>query len=178
MDVPSKGMELDVLTDGAPASDVQCRQAEPPGGALRASGLTEGEPTVLSAMTPPPESNTSRGPAGNESWSDRCARLFDEMRRPARAMVARAYGRSLSDDEIEDVYSAAWAATLSALRDRGNRMEEGELRAYLLTAVASHASKEMRRRSRDGKVVVRVRAKYTDRAGNEDRSGVLRFAAR
>ncbi len=33
-------------------------------------------------------------------------------------------------------------------------------------------------RRRDGKVVVRVRAKYTDRAGNEDRSGVLRFAAR
>lgn len=101
-------------------------------------------------MTPPSGSDTNHGhgPAGEESWSDRCGRLFDEMRRPARAMVARAYGRSLSDDEIEDVYSAAWAATLAALRDRGSRMEEGELRAYLLTAVASHASKEMRRRAR------------------------------
>ena len=83
-----------------------------------------------------------------ESWSDRCSRLFGEMRRPARAMVARAYGRSLSDDEIDDVYSAAWAATLSALRERGQRMREAELRAYILTAVASHASKEMRRRTR------------------------------
>lgn len=85
---------------------------------------------------------------GAETWSERCARLFTEMRRPARAMVARAYGRALSDEEIEDVYSAAWAATLAALRDRGRHMEEGELRAYILTAVASHASKEMRRRSR------------------------------
>ena len=105
-------------------------------------------------MTPheDPETSTSRtgrGPGSvGESWSDRCARLFEELRRPARAMVTRAYGRSLSDDEIEDVYSAAWAATLAALRDRGARMEESELRAYVLTAVASHASKEMRRRSR------------------------------
>jgi len=83
-----------------------------------------------------------------EAWSDRCGRLFEEMRRPARAMIARAYGRALSDDEIEDVYSAAWAATLAALRERGRRMQESELRAYILTAVASHASKEMRRRTR------------------------------
>ncbi len=63
-------------------------------------------------------------------------------------MVARAYGKSLTDDEIEDIYSAAWAATLAALRDRGSEMSEHELRAYVLTAVASHASKELRRRSR------------------------------
>jgi RNA polymerase sigma factor (sigma-70 family) len=63
-------------------------------------------------------------------------------------MVARAYGRALGDHEIEDIYSAAWTATLSALRQRGPAMADSELRAYLLTAVASHASKEMRRRSR------------------------------
>lgn len=63
-------------------------------------------------------------------------------------MVSRAYGKALSDDEIEDVYSAAWAATLAALRKRGQDMSEPELRAYVLTAVASHASKELRRRSR------------------------------
>lgn len=63
-------------------------------------------------------------------------------------MVIRAYGRSLSDEELEDVYAAAWAATLSALRDRGQAMDDDELRAYVLTAVASHASKELRRRSR------------------------------
>jgi len=63
-------------------------------------------------------------------------------------MVARAYGKALSDEEIEDVYSAAWAATLSALRSRGESLSDEELRAYVLTAVASHASKELRRRSR------------------------------
>jgi RNA polymerase sigma factor (sigma-70 family) len=63
-------------------------------------------------------------------------------------MVARAYGRALGDAEIDDVYSAAWTATLAALRERGRRMDESELRAYILTAVASHASKELRRRAR------------------------------
>lgn len=84
----------------------------------------------------------------SRSWSRRCEALFEEMRRPARAMVRRAYGRALSDEELEDVYAAAWAATLSALRTRGSAMSDDELRAYLLTAVASHASKELRRRSR------------------------------
>lgn len=63
-------------------------------------------------------------------------------------MVSRAYGGALGEAEIEDVYSAAWAATLSALRVRGPRMSDKELRAYVMTAVASHASKELRRRSR------------------------------
>ncbi len=36
-------------------------------------------------------------------------------------MITRAYGRALGDHEIEDVYSAAWAAILSALRTRGRR---------------------------------------------------------
>ncbi len=63
-------------------------------------------------------------------------------------MVSRAYGRALSDDQLDDVYAAAWAATLSALRGRGEAMSDDELRAYVFTAVASHASKELRRRSR------------------------------
>jgi RNA polymerase sigma factor (sigma-70 family) len=92
--------------------------------------------------------NSSSSSLPPKDWSERCSELFEEMRRPARAMVARAYGRALSDHEIEDIYSAAWTATLSALRQRGPAMADGELRAYLLTAVASHASKEMRRRSR------------------------------
>jgi hypothetical protein len=32
-------------------------------------------------------------------------------------MVTRASGRSLSDVECEDVYSAGWAATLAGLRE-------------------------------------------------------------
>ena len=67
-------------------------------------------------MTPSqPDKQQARGTSGadrDEDWSQRCGRLFEEMRPPARAMVARAYGRALSDEEIEDVYSAAWAATL------------------------------------------------------------------
>ena len=63
-------------------------------------------------------------------------------------MVSRAYGKALTEDEVEDVYAAAWAATLSALRGRAEKMSDEELRAYLLTAVASHARKELRRRSR------------------------------
>lgn len=95
--------------------------------------------------------NAARGGATDpaaEAWSRRCAVLFEDLRRPARAMVARAYGKALSDDDIADVYAAAWAATISALRGRGQDMCEEELRAYVLTAVASHASKELRRRSR------------------------------
>ncbi|MFN8151502.1 MAG: sigma-70 family RNA polymerase sigma factor [Solirubrobacterales bacterium] len=63
-------------------------------------------------------------------------------------MVTRAYGSALTEEELEDIYAAAWTATLSALRHRGERMNEHELRAYVLTAVASHASKELRRRNR------------------------------
>ncbi len=84
----------------------------------------------------------------SRSWPERCEHLFEDLRRPARAMVSRAYGRALSDHELDDVYAAAWAATLSALRTRGEAMADDELRAYVLTAVASHASKELRRRSR------------------------------
>ena len=63
-------------------------------------------------------------------------------------MVHRAFGRAFSPDEVEDVYANAWASTLAALRGRERSMSDDDLRSYLLTAVANHASKEMRRRSR------------------------------
>ncbi len=97
------------------------------------------------------DSDEPRRPAKHPDegpWLERCSVLFEDLRRPARAMVARAYGKSLSDDEIDDVYSSAWTATLSALHNRGSEMSDAELRGYVLTAVASHASKELRRRSR------------------------------
>ena len=121
------------------------------GGTAHAGGLRERDasssPLEHSRKPPPPSRATARLGAA-PSWPQRCEVLFEEMRKPARAMVRRAYGRSLSDEELDDVYSAAWAATLSALRTRGSQMSDDELRAYLLTAVASHASKELRRRSR------------------------------
>ncbi len=88
-----------------------------------------------------------RAPAG-ASWDERCAALFEDLRKPARVMVARAFGSALSAEEVEDVYANAWTSTLAALRGREHEMSDDELRSYLLTAVANHASKEMRRRRR------------------------------
>lgn len=121
------------------------------GGARTQDGVgnrdgTRVTPTVLS--TDRPATPKSRWRNSTRSWPERCEYLFEDLRRPARAMVSRAYGRALSDHELDDVYAAAWAATLSALRTRGEAMADDELRAYVLTAVASHASKELRRRSR------------------------------
>lgn len=81
-------------------------------------------------------------------WDERCSALFEDLRKPARVMVNRAYGRAISEEGIDDIYASAWTSTLAALRGREAEMDDEELRSYLLTAVASHASKEMRRRSR------------------------------
>ena len=88
-----------------------------------------------------------RAPAG-ASWDERCAALFEDLRKPARVMVYRAFGRAFSAEEVEDVYANAWTSTLAALRGRERTMSDEDLRSYLLTAVANHASKEMRRRTR------------------------------
>ena len=88
-----------------------------------------------------------RAPAG-ASWDERCAALFEDLRKPARVMIHRAFGRAFSPEEVEDVYANAWTSTLAALRGRERTMGDEDLRSYLLTAVANHASKEMRRRSR------------------------------
>ena len=103
---------------------------------MRAKGAPERRP-----------SGFRRAPVG-ASWEERCSVLFEDLRKPARVMVARAYGGALSSEEVEDVYGNAWASTLAALRGRERRLDDDELRSYLLTAVANHASKEMRRRSR------------------------------
>ena len=82
------------------------------------------------------------------SWDQRCSTLFEDLRKPARVLIGRAYGSAFSPDEIDDVYSNAWTSSLAALRGRAQRMGDDELRSYVLTAVANHASKEIRRRSR------------------------------
>jgi RNA polymerase sigma factor (sigma-70 family) len=88
-----------------------------------------------------------RAPAG-ASWDERCSILFEDLRKPARVMVGRAFGNAFSPEAIEDVYANAWASTLAALRGRESQLSDEELRSYVLTAVANHASKEMRRRRR------------------------------
>ena len=89
-------------------------------------------------------------PAGSSagSWDRRYGRLYDELWRPARAMVKRAFGNAFGEDAIEDLYGNAWLGTLRALERRKTELSDGELRKYLLTAVANQASKELRRRGR------------------------------
>lgn len=83
-----------------------------------------------------------------EPWRERSARLYADLRRPARSMIRRAFGRTFGDDEIEDVYASAWLGTLRALEHRHHCLGDEEIRKYVLTAVAHHAGKELRRRSR------------------------------
>ena len=84
----------------------------------------------------------------SSAWRERSARLYEELRRPARAMVRRAFRGAFTDDEVEDVYSNAWVGTLRALERRHRGLDDEEIRKYVLTAVAHHASKELRRRKR------------------------------
>ncbi len=84
----------------------------------------------------------------SSAWRERSARLYEELRRPARAMVRRAFRGAFTDDEVEDVYSNAWVGTLRALERRHRDLGDEEIRKYVLTAVAHHASKELRRRKR------------------------------
>jgi len=85
---------------------------------------------------------------GSAAWRERSGRLYEELRRPARAMVRRAFRGAFTDDEIEDVYANAWVGTLRALERRHQDLNDEEIRKYVLTAVAHHASKEIRRRKR------------------------------
>jgi RNA polymerase sigma factor (sigma-70 family) len=95
-----------------------------------------------------PGTSTSIDPGAEADAGERYSRLHEELRRPARAMLRRAFHSAFCDDEIEDIYSSAWLGTLQALRKREDALTEEELRKYVLTAVANHASKELRRRGR------------------------------
>jgi RNA polymerase sigma factor (sigma-70 family) len=88
-----------------------------------------------------------RPPAPAE-WRERSARLYEELKRPSRALVRRAFRGTFTDDEVEDIYSNAWLGTLRALERRHQELDDEEVRKYVLTAVAHHASKEIRRRKR------------------------------
>ncbi len=87
-------------------------------------------------------------PERSVEWRERAGRLHGQLRRPAQAMLRRAFRGAFDDDEIEDVYSSAWLGTLRALERRHEQLSDEEIRKYVLTAVANHASKELRRRSR------------------------------
>ena len=82
------------------------------------------------------------------AWRERSGRLFAELERPAMAMVRRAFRGAFSVEEIEDIYSTAWTATLRALAGRHGSLSDDQIRSYVFAAVANQAGKEIRRRRR------------------------------
>ena len=63
---------------------------------------------------------------GSAAWRERSGRLYEELKRPARAMLRRAFRGAFTDDEIEDVYSNAWLGTLRALEHRHQGPDDEE----------------------------------------------------
>lgn len=94
------------------------------------------------------KTRTSAEAGRDPDWDARASRLYETLRRPASGMVRRAFGSTFSDSEIEDFYSAAWLGTFRALARRHSGLSDDEIKSYLLTAVANHAGKEIRRRKR------------------------------
>jgi RNA polymerase sigma factor (sigma-70 family) len=124
---------------------------------------------------------TSQAPReGDHAWRERSTRLYEELRRPSAAMVRRAFGSTLDDHTIEDIYASAWLATLRALQSRAAELSDDEVRRYLLTAVARHAGKEMRRRKRrpvavlDNDAIGDGEALPEERAEDHERSRITR----
>lgn len=110
----------------------------------------------------------------SSAWRERSARLYEELRSPARALVRRAFRSAFADDEIEDIYSSAWLGTLRALERRHDGLTDEEIRKYLLTAVAHHASKELRRRRRKPTAPLEgVHAVADDRAAPDEHAARL-----
>jgi RNA polymerase sigma factor (sigma-70 family) len=88
------------------------------------------------------------GEIDRAKWHERASALYEELRRPATGLIRRAYGSTFDETEIEDIYSSAWLGTLRALERKHAELSDEDVRSYLLTAVANHASKEIRRQKR------------------------------
>lgn len=113
------------------------------GGVRRSTGMGYG--STISAGRSLAVGLTERDRA---AWHERASGLYEELRRPATGLIRRAYGSTFGEPEIEDIYSNAWLGTLRALERKAADLTDDEVRSYLLTAVANHASKEIRRRKR------------------------------
>jgi RNA polymerase sigma factor (sigma-70 family) len=100
------------------------------------------------ARSVPAGASGQRQGLDRNAWRSRAGRLYEELRAPAARMIRRAFGRAFSDDEIEDIYGNAWLGTLRTLASRHASLSDEEIRKYVFTAVAHHASKELRRRGR------------------------------
>jgi RNA polymerase sigma factor (sigma-70 family) len=110
----------------------------------------------------------SRQRGGEAAWNERAGRLFEELERPARTMVRRAFRGAFSADELDDIYASAWAGTLRALGGRSAELSDDEIRSYLLTAVANQAGKELRRRRRKPTAPLELVRSVPDEADTPD----------
>ena len=120
-------------------------------------------------------------PEDESEWARRSARLFEELRGPATAMVRRAFGRTFDQHAVEDIYASAWLGTLRALERRHSGLADEEIRRYVLTAVARQASKELRRRQRrpvspleNADAISDNRSGPDERAGQREQSRITR----
>ena len=120
------------------------RQAK--GGAGEVAGLQQGE-LATATLTQDARLALGKGLSARAAEA-RYARLFTSLRAPAIGMVRKAFGSAFSEDELDDLYSSAWVSTLGALKRKPRKLADGELRRYIMTAVANQAGREMRRRSR------------------------------
>ena len=107
-------------------------------------------------------------------WHRRASRLYEDLRRPAVGLLRRAYGATFGEDEIDDIYSSAWLGTLRALERRHTKLGDDEIRSYLLTAVANHASKELRRRKRKPVAPIEAAGAVADVAATPEDSAASR----
>ena len=117
------------------------------------------------------------GDGERAEWHRRASRLYEDLRRPATGLIRRAYGAAFSDDEIDDIYSSAWLGTLRALERRHADLADEEIRSYLLTAVANHASKELRRRKRKPIAPIEAAGAVVDSAATPEDSATTREAS-
>ena len=157
-----------------------------PGGAVTSSGVAgvvrgvsapEGRSRSAGRNDPRVvEASTLDRPTEDRARDELYEKLHSELQRPARAMVRRAFGAKFSDAEIEDIYANAWVGTLRALRNRPG-LSEPELRKYVLTAVANHASKELRRRGRRPTSPLDSAPEVVDRQATPDERVAIREQA-
>ena len=107
-----------------------------------------------------------------EAWTDRSARLFEELARPSRAMVRRAFRGAFCEDELDDIYAGAWVGTLRALERRHHGLADDEIRSYVFTAVANQASRELRRRGRKPTAPIELAESAPDAGTGPEESAV------
>ena len=145
---------------------------------MEAAGLSHEGRTMKPVSTPTAPTRVSLKRRGSEEWRDRSARLYEELARPARAMVRRAFRGAFCADEIDDIYSGAWAGILRALERRHSQMSDDELRSYVFTAVANQAGKEIRRRGRKPTAPLEVAASAPDAGIGPEEVAVASEASR